>query len=489
MPATRRSIDYLPLEDVRRASHNPKGHDTARIRHSISEHGFVEPIVMDERTGRLVAGHGRLDDLIARRAAAGKTGKAKGGPPDGILLEGSTWLVPVIRGWASRDDAHAEAYLLASNQLTIAGGWDPAGLADSLQRLTVLDPALLRLAGFTDSYLDDLLDRLAGEPGTPLPGGNPHAAPPKPDTAVLSRPGDLYQLGPHRLIVGDASDPAVLTRLMDGGRAQLLWTDPPYGVDYVGKTSKRLTIIGDRAAAAVRLFAAILDSIETAHALSPGAAFYVAHPDGPLSWQFRALLCTPPYRYRQGLIWVKDSMVLGRTDYHYRHETVVAGNYGILELLDQIEDEQLRARVIELFDTTRPEHPSHDAFAYGYLSGGGQRGRGPGGSGWHGTHAETTVLHVPRPKASTLHPTMKPVDLIARHITNSTRRGATVLDTSAGSGPVLIAAQQLGRVARMVELDPGYADVICARWQHITGTPPLIGGEPRTFPPLPDEAA
>lgn len=157
---TDRSIEYMPLADLstRRAPGNPKDHDAAVIERSVSRFGFVEPIVLDERTGKLVAGHGRLDDIEARVNA----GEAI---PDGLREENGNWLVPVIRGWASKDDAEANAYLIVSNQATIAGGWDEQALADLLSGLVASgDAEVFAASGFTTGGLDELLASIAGFP-------------------------------------------------------------------------------------------------------------------------------------------------------------------------------------------------------------------------------------------------------------------------------------------------------------------------------------
>ncbi|MDP9355796.1 MAG: DNA modification methylase, partial [Chloroflexota bacterium] len=160
----------------------------------------------------------------------------------------------------------------------------------------------------------------------------------------------------------------------------------------------------------------------------PGAPFYVAHPAGPLSLVFGQVVTELGWRLRQTLVWVKDSLVLGHADYHYRHEPIL----------------------------------------YGYLPGGtGRRGRG--GKGWFGDDAQTSVFEIPRPKASPDHPTSKPVTLITAMLANSTRPGEFVLDLFGGSGSTLIACEQLGQRARLLELDPRYCDVIVRRWEELTG--------------------
>ena len=153
----------------------------------------------------------------------------------------------------------------------------------------------------------------------------------------------------------------------------------------------------------------------------------MAHPAGPLSLTFGQVVTTLGWRLRQTLVWVKDSLVLGHADYHYRHEPIL----------------------------------------FGYLPGPGRQGRGS--RGWYGDHAQDTVFEIPRPTASPDHPTSKPVALVSAMLVNSTRGNDLVLDPFGGSGTTLIACEQLGRTCRMLELDPRYCDVIVRRWEALTG--------------------
>lgn len=262
-------------------------------------------------------------------------------------------------------------------------------------------------------------------------------------------------LGPHRVMCGDSTSQAHVGRLMDADRAEILWTDPPYGVEYVGGTG--LTIQNDDAEG---LPALLRDAFARAsEVLTPGAAIYVAHPEAELGIVFGVAFLAAGWRLHQSLVWVKDSMVLGHSDYHYRHEAVMFGS---------APGRSKRGK-------------KHEGIFYGYAPGGGRRGRG--GEGWHGNNSQTTVLEIPRPKRSLEHPTMKPVELVARCLLNSSRPGDIVLDLFGGSGSTLIAAHTQLRVARLMELDPVYVDVICRRWQEFTGELPVLEatGEPHDF--------
>ncbi len=234
-------------------------------------------------------------------------------------------------------------------------------------------------------------------------------APARPD----SRRGAMYRLGNHVLMCGDATDASDVARLMGGGEADLWLTDPPYNVNYEGGTADRLTIANDDMGdAEFREFLASAFAIVAAH-LKPGASFYVFHAD---SYNFRGACRDARLQVRQCLIWKKNSLVLGRQDYKWIHEPIL----------------------------------------YGWKDGKAHR--------WFGDFSQTTVLEFPRPARSELHPTMKPVAMLAYLIGNSSARGETVIDTFGGSGSALVACEQTGRVCRMMELDEAYCDVIRRRW-------------------------
>ena len=217
----------------------------------------------------------------------------------------------------------------------------------------------------------------------------PGRSPPLPE-APETAPGDLYLLGDHRLLCADARDQDSYTPLLEAERAALLWTDPPYGISYQGKTTAALRIENDGAGG---LEALLSDSFAAADSvLSPGARLYVAHPAGELSLVFGNTFVAQGWRLRQTIVWVKDQFVLGRSDYHYRHEPII----------------------------------------YGHKPGTGRIGRGA--RGWYGDHAQDSLLEVARPRQSSEHPTMKPPELVERCLSNSTRRGDLVLDPFAGSG-------------------------------------------------------
>lgn len=298
------------------------------------------------------------------------------------------------------------------------GDWEGDDLAALLDRLRV-EGSDVELLGFDERELQQLLDRL----GSPILA-DPDAVPPLPEEPV-TQPGDLWLLGDHRVICNDATDPKTLATLMDGATASCVWSDPPYGVEYVGGTEKKLTIKNDNADGLNALLACAFAAIDTV--LADGAAIYIAHPTGPLSMRFMTNFVAQGWRFHQSLVWVKDSLVPGHSDYQMRHEGVL----------------------------------------FGYKGAHGRRGRGA--RGWYGDNAATSVFEVPRPKASPDHPTSKPVDLIVPMLKNSSRTGEIILDAFLGSGSTLIAAQQLGRRCFGCDIDPRYCDVAVQRWERVTG--------------------
>jgi DNA modification methylase len=252
---------------------------------------------------------------------------------------------------------------------------------------------------------------------------DPDEAPPLPQTPD-SQPGEIYQLGPHALLCGDATDADGLGRLLAGVTPEVLMTDPPYGVSYTGKTRRALTIANDNSDA-VGVFGAALRAVDPL--LAPSARFYVYVPGGPLGAGFRQCIDDAGWRLHQTLVWVKDRFVLGHGDHQLQHEDIL----------------------------------------YGWRPGPGRPGRGRHqGSRWQGGNNQSSVFFVDRPARSEEHPTMKPVALIAAQLSNSSRRGDAVLDPFAGSGSALIACEQLGRRCFAVELDPGYCDVIRQRYEE-----------------------
>lgn len=286
--------------------------------------------------------------------------------------------------------------------------------------------SLLERVQTSSRAVRELLDALARQAGLPGPSlrADPEEIPAPPEVPRTSR-GDLWVVGEQRLLCGDATDAADLAAVMAGERAEVLWTDPPYGVDYVGKTKDALRIVGDSPEGIGELLAASF-ALADAH-LAEGARIYLCHPAGAQAVVFLGAFVAQGWRLHQSLVWVKDRMVLGHADYHYRHEPI----------------------------------------AYGYARGSDRSGRGA--RGWYGDNRQDSVIELPRPAASREHPTAKPVELVARCLRNSSREGDAVLDPFTGSGSTLVACELHDRRGVGVELDPRYCDVAVARLEQVTG--------------------
>jgi DNA modification methylase len=330
--------------------------------------------------------------------------------------------LPVV--YVDLDEAGERSLNLALNR--IHGEWDEDLLAKVLEEIQS-SGGDLTLTGFEDSEIAKILAEMTA---TRTGFTEPDDVPALLDDPVTER-GEIVKLGRHRMLCGDATNGNMVDRLMvnpDTGVTELadcMWTDPPYGVEYVGKTSEKLTIKND-CGDGLRML--LLGAFEQAGgALRPGAPIYVASPAGPRSVEFLQAFIASGWLLRQTLVWVKDVFVMGHSDYHYRHEPIV----------------------------------------YGYKPGAGRLGRG--GAGWHGNHKQSTVLEVERPKASVEHPTMKPVELIERCLANSTVAGETVLDPFLGSGSTVLACEKTGRRCLGIEIDRRYADVVVRRWENYTG--------------------
>jgi len=302
------------------------------------------------------------------------------------------------------------------------GEWAEDDLAGLLRQLDD-DGRDLALLGFGDDDLQRLLDRLDAEGEVGLT--DPDDVPDVPEEPVTQL-GDRWLLGEHRVLCGDAASARDVAVLLDGEEADCMWTDPPYGVSYVGGTKDELTIQNDTAEGLDDLLRRAFSAIDTA--LTPGAAIYMAHPAGAQSATFASRFIAQGWRLHQALVWVKDALVLGHSDYHYRHEPIL----------------------------------------FGYKQAEGRRGRG--GEGWYGGNDASSVFEVPRPRASPEHPTAKPVELVEAMLRNSSRRGGIVLDPFLGSGSTLIACERLGRRCYGIELDPRYTEVAVRRWEEFKGT-------------------
>lgn len=410
----------VPTDGLVHYSRNPRRGNVSAIVESLSRHGQYKPIVVRAGTNEVLAGNHTL--MAAREMGWDQ----------------------IAATFVDVDDDEAARIVLVDNRTNDIAGYDDAELADLLESLPTLDGT-----GFDAASVEELVHGTEQEPAEA-----PESADELPETApALAQLGQVYELGDHRVICGDATDPGVLASLLGEERPEMMWTDPPYGVEYQGKTEEALRIQND---GADDLEALLLDSFTAAvGVLRAGAPVYIAHSD-TRRVSFETALREAGFLVRQNLIWVKNTIVLGHSDYQYKHEPVLQAETPTEE--DPAE-----------------EGKSHGPVLYGFAPG--AEGRlGRGGPRWFGTNNRATVFEVPKPPASREHPTMKPVRLILDMMANSIRPGKTVLDPFAGSGSTLIAAHYHGAKARVVELDPQYVDVICARWQKESGELPRLRG-------------
>lgn len=385
-------IEMRPVGSIKPYANNPRVNDDSvdAVAASIRAWGFRQPVVVDERDV-IIVGH-------TRYKAALKLG----------LTEVP---VHVARGLTPEQ---ARAYRIADNQTATLSRWDDDKLPLELMALQSADYDLSVLG-----FPDDELQRLMAPPGND--GLADPDEVPEPPADPVARPGDLWRLGRHRLLCGDATKPDDVARLVGGTPVDLLLTDPPYNVAYEGKTAAALTIANDDMdPEAYRAFLTAALAASARH-LKPGGAFYVWHAD-TAGLDVRLSCAGAGLRVRQCLVWVKSVLVMGRQDYHWKHEPVL----------------------------------------YGWVEGAAHT--------WLSDRAQTTVLEFDKPARNADHPTTKPVDLFAYLIGNSCPKGGTVLDPFAGSGTALVAAEQTGRTACLMELDPRYVDVIVSRFEKFSGT-------------------
>jgi DNA modification methylase len=396
----------IPIDRLSPFRGNARTHSEAQVAQvaaSIREFGWTNPILI-RPDGVVIAGHARL--LAARTLGLSEVPT--------IELHGLT-------------EAQCRALVIADNQLALNAGWNEETLRLELAALKEQDFGL-NLLGFDD---DELL-RLLAEPG----GGfaDPDAAPPIPQTPI-SKAGDLWLLGDHRLLCGDATSRADIDAVLANRPADLVFIDPPYNVAYQGKTGSTLTISNDD------LGKTFFDFLREACAhLIPvcRGAIYVCMSSSELHTLYQAFTAVGGH-WSTFIIWSKDHFTLGRSDYQRQYEPILYG---------------------------WPEGMPHY---------------------WCGARDQGDVWLIPRPTANREHPTMKPVALVERAIENSSRCGDTVLDSFAGSGTTLIACQRQNRRARLLELDPRYVDVICHRWQEYSGQPVIREADGKSFAELEKE--
>ena len=422
-------IRTMEIRSLKPAKYNPRRIDQAAIaglERSMERFGLVEPIVVNHRTSTVIGGHQRLKILKKR----------------GIK---STSVVVV-----DLPDAEEKALNLALNNPATSGSFNGA-LGALLEEIRASDEQLFR---------ELRLDALVGTTEPP-PERDIEAVPEAPEHPRTQR-GDLYILGRHRLLCGDSTSPQSYKTLLNGERCSVVWTDPPYNVAYESKGKKHQAIANDDMASADFLrfltasFSLVHDNIV------PGAPIYIAHADTE-SLNFLTAFRDAGFRLGSRLIWLKNAPVLGHSDYQWQHEPILYGwrsdgshpwfgdrkQRTVLDLGSEpyrfISENMIQIRTSN-DDVVTIEGKSLSLEI-----------------------APGTVIRHNSPKANTEHPTMKPVELIKRMLTNSASPGELLLDPFCGSGSTLMAAEQMSLKARAIELEPKYCDVIVDRWEAFTG--------------------
>ena len=381
-------IINIALKDLKPYKNNPRKNDDAvkYVAESIKEFGFKVPIVID-KNNVIVAGHTRY------KAAK----KLKMSEVPCIIADDLT-------------DEQIKAFRLADNKVAEKAEWDFDLLNAELDDIIDLD---MELFGFEDALQDDAEEAVEDEFEVELP------AEPK------SKLGDIYQLGNNRLMCGDSTVLEDVEKLMGGEQADMLLTDPPYNVNYEGKTKDKLKIKNDQMGNDnFRQF--LTDAFSNADmVMKPGAVFYIWHADSE-GYNFRGACFDAGWTVRQCLIWNKNSMVMGRQDYQWKHEPCL----------------------------------------YGWKEGAGHL--------WASDRKQTTVINFDKPTRNDMHPTMKPIPLFDYQIKNNTKGGDVVLDLFGGSGTTIMACEQNGRHGYCMEYDPRYVDVIVDRWEKFTGAKAVL---------------
>lgn len=417
-------IEYRKVSDLLPYARNARTHSDTQVSQlaaSIKEFGFNNPVAVDGE-GMILCGHGRV-------MAAQKLGMTE---------------VPTVC-LSHLSDTQKKAYILADNKLALNAGWDNDMLKVELEDLKFSNFDL-DLVGFSTEELDEIMNQ---DEEPEVEDDDYTVAVPQEPKAKL---GDIYILGKHRLMCGDSTSIQDVEKLMGGGeyQADLLLTDPPYNVDYEGGTDKKLKIKNDNMEdQAFRQF--LIDVYKVAdHVMKPGAPFYIWHADIEGA-NFRGAAKDMGWQIRECLIWVKNSLVLGRQDYQWRHEPCLYGwKAGAAHYFT---DSRAESTVIE--DQVNVDKLSKDELKT--LC---KKLLDPG--------IETTVIREKKPSINDVHPTMKPVKLFGRLVKNSSKRNDIVLDLFGGSGTTIVACEQLNRRAYLMELDPAYVDVIIDRYQKLT---------------------
>ena len=386
MGKTTTEMQLVPIAKLVPYVNNARTHSPEQItklRSSLREFGFINPVIIDRNYG-IIAGHGRI--LAAKE-------------------EGITEVPCVFVDYLT--EAQKKAYIIADNRFAQDAGWDEELLRIEIESLQGADFDV-SLTGFET---DEIADLFAGDKESDVKDDEFDLTAALEKASFVER-GDIWTVGRHRLMCGDATTAEDVAKLMDGRKANLIVTDPPYGVSF--KSSSGLTIQND-SMKNDEFYAFLLSAFKCmADSLEKGGAAYVFHADTE-GLNFRKAFIDAGFHLAGVCIWVKNSLVLGRSDYQWQHEPVL----------------------------------------YGFLQ--------SGKHAWYGGRKQTTIWNYDKPKRNANHPTSKPLDLLGYPICNSSQENAIVIDTFGGSGSTMMACEQTNRICHMMELDEKYASVILRR--------------------------
>lgn len=378
-----KAAEYNPRKDLK-----PEDEEYQKIKRSILEFGYVAPIIVNTDM-TVIGGHQRLK----------------------VLKE--LGYEEVECNVVDLDKTKEKALNIALNKIT--GEWDNSKLEELLAELKETDIDM-DMTGFTFDEVDNILKDIEGSKEDDFDLDQALNEIEEPTT----RPGDIWILGKNRLMCGDSTQKENVLRLMDKQEADMLLTDPPYNVDYEGKTVDALKIENDNMTS-TEFYNFLLDSFRNMFEVTKcGSSVYVFHADTE-GLNFRNAFNAVGFKLAQCLVWVKNTFVMGRQDYQWRHEPIL----------------------------------------YGWKEGAGHY--------FINDRKQSTVLEFDKPTRNAEHPTMKPIDLLVYLIKNSSKENDLILDLFGGSGSTLIAAEQVKRRCYTMELDPKYCDVIVKRWELLTG--------------------
>ena len=444
MPPHEMTIEKWPISKLVPYASNPRKNDHAvdRMAAVIKEFGFRVP-VLARSDGELVDGHLRLKAAMA------------------LGLD----TVPVLLA----DDLspeHIKAFRLLVNRSATWASFDEELLAKEIEEL-MLSGFDITFTGFEQSELDKLLREYAAVEN------DPDALPDLPEISLVSE-GEVWCLGRHRLLCGDSLNVLNMGHLLKGESVAMVWTDPPYNVDYQGKAG---SIKNDKMPATNFEEFLYKAFVQMREALRPGGAIYVAHSEAGNGLSFRQAFSRAGLRFASCLIWKKSQAVMGRGDYHWQHEPIIYGWKPGAAHKWFGNRKQKTIVDVSLSGLTQDADGAWQALIDGRIY-------KITGQDLKIEEIGTTVIEIPKPARSEDHPTTKPVALVEVMVSNSSPTAGLVLDSFGGSGSTLIACEILGRRCAMMEIDPKYAHRIIVRWQNFTGKQAFRESDGRLFDEL-----